>query len=604
MERRTTFPQATSSASAKPATSHVRARLAAAGLALAAALLLLGMPGQARAATYYVAPAGDDLGPGTIGSPWRTIQHGADAAGPGDTVYVRSGAYYEAVYLSAGGASGNLKTLAAYPGDSPVLNGAGSDFAGITVQQGVSWLRLDGFTFVDYTEVGVALDGTNSYIELADLDSSGGTGGLRMTWGYSGEAPLFGPVDHITITGSRFHDNSLGGIDCTPGPCDNITFTDVVAQDNGVGAQTFGADGLAIERGQNITIDRVQSLGNGGDGIDLGSRQGGPAAGILVKQSIAGGNHYNGMKLWAGGRIENSLVYGSGLNPLPLAAFDNVIVELVNNTVAYNMWDPAYAARDYGMSVAWPEFGQPLTGVSLTMINNVFAFNTGPQVGSPTGIWIGEGVSLTERSNLYYSRDDCEIDAAFTARGCYTQAGITGGLWSQETGQGGGDLAADPLIPGPPAGFRQAGGSPLIDAGTAGGAPAVDLEGRTRPAGSGYDIGAYEGSSTAPPALEWSVSEAVWRSYGDFIAQRLTVGYTLANSGPGDALSVVVAAHRPSRGVRLETGLPLSLGTLAAGASRPLELTYAIPPGVTSFVTSSIVTCTDSDGVPLTFPPV
>ena len=42
--------------------------------------------------------------------------------------------------------------------------------------------------------------------------------------------------------------------------------------------------------------------------------------------------------------------------------------------------------------------------------------------------------------------------------------------------------------------------SPAIDTGSAIGAPALDFEGNTRPAGSGYDIGAYEFGSDLRPS--------------------------------------------------------------------------------------------------------
>jgi len=40
--------------------------------------------------------------------------------------------------------------------------------------------------------------------------------------------------------------------------------------------------------------------------------------------------------------------------------------------------------------------------------------------------------------------------------------------------------------------YHLARGSPCIDAGTALGAPATDFDGRRRPKGGGYDIGAFE----------------------------------------------------------------------------------------------------------------
>jgi len=43
-------------------------------------------------------------------------------------------------------------------------------------------------------------------------------------------------------------------------------------------------------------------------------------------------------------------------------------------------------------------------------------------------------------------------------------------------------------------------GSPAIDAGTSQNAPSVDNECMVRPAGNGYDIGAYEYGSSPDPA--------------------------------------------------------------------------------------------------------
>jgi hypothetical protein len=55
------------------------------------------------AATYYVAPGGSDLNPGTILQSWKTIQKGADIAAPGDTVVVRPGIYDERVTITRPG---------------------------------------------------------------------------------------------------------------------------------------------------------------------------------------------------------------------------------------------------------------------------------------------------------------------------------------------------------------------------------------------------------------------------------------------------------------------------------------------------------------------
>ena len=43
--------------------------------------------------TFFVAPDGDDAGPGTFEAPWATVNHAAKVLSAGQTVYVREGVY-------------------------------------------------------------------------------------------------------------------------------------------------------------------------------------------------------------------------------------------------------------------------------------------------------------------------------------------------------------------------------------------------------------------------------------------------------------------------------------------------------------------------------
>ena len=74
-------------------------------------------------ATYYVATTGSDGGAGTIGDPFETIQHGVDQLGAGDTLYVRGGTYGAGFEIETSGSSGNEITIAAYAGETPVVDG-------------------------------------------------------------------------------------------------------------------------------------------------------------------------------------------------------------------------------------------------------------------------------------------------------------------------------------------------------------------------------------------------------------------------------------------------------------------------------------------------
>lgn len=71
----------------------------------------------AEGTTFHVAPTGDDKAAGTLAAPFRTIQRGAEAAQPGDTVLVHPGVYRERVAPPRGGLEGKpivFRSLAAH----------------------------------------------------------------------------------------------------------------------------------------------------------------------------------------------------------------------------------------------------------------------------------------------------------------------------------------------------------------------------------------------------------------------------------------------------------------------------------------------------------
>jgi len=73
-------------------------------LTILTALLLA--PLALHAATYIVAPNGNDSNPGTEAQPLRTIQKAADVSAAGDTVRVRAGVYAENVTVKKSGTEG------------------------------------------------------------------------------------------------------------------------------------------------------------------------------------------------------------------------------------------------------------------------------------------------------------------------------------------------------------------------------------------------------------------------------------------------------------------------------------------------------------------
>jgi hypothetical protein len=374
------------------------------------------------------------------------------------------------------------------------LDGGGQVSEMLIIPRGSAYLRISGFALRGFTGWGIELSGSNHHIQLDHLNIQGGEASLRMTYGEREGPPEDGPVEDVIISDSLFQGPAYTALDCTPGPCRRVTMRRLEITQTGLGgADSYGADGIAFARGSDLRVEDCTIHDNGGDGIDLNSRdRQGHVDGILVTRNRVIRNHLNGIKVWAGGRVENNLLWGQGNSALWVGTYDST-VEVINNTVAYNMWDSSYSGRNWVLAAGYPE-EQPRPQVDLTLVNNIFAFNADPLEGGPVGIYLGPGVQLTESHNLYFSRPDGEISAEFISGHDpdFTRQEITEGVWSSFSGGGQGSLTIDPLFlaPWPEVDLHLNPGSPAIDAGDPTYAPTDDIEGNPRD--TTPDLGAYE----------------------------------------------------------------------------------------------------------------
>jgi hypothetical protein len=454
--------------------------------------------------TYYVAPGGDDNDAGTQAQPWATFQHAADTAQPGDTVCFRGGTYAvtDDIHLTQSGTASAAITFIAYSGETPILDRGSSGGSGLLVlDPSTSHLRVSGFTLRNFEIWGMELSGENRYVQLDHLTIEGGEAAIHFTVGETEAPPENGPVEYITLEDSIIHGSQYSAVDCTPGPCNHMVVRRTEIYGTGlVGEAFYGSDGLEFARGYPVLIEDCYVHDNGGDGIDLNSRdRGGHATGVVVRRNRVVRNHLNGIKLWAGGRMENNVIWGQGNSAVWVGTFDCTL-EVVNNTIAYNMWDAAYSERNWAFVAGYPEEILPYPTVALTLVNNIFAFNADPTEGGPTGIYLGGGVQLVEHHNLYYSQEEGEITAEFLSGHDpdITRAEIADGTWTALTGQGQNEQTGAPLFGSgwPAVDLHLQGSSPAVDAGTAAGAPADDAEGQLRDARP--DLGAYERGGWEP----------------------------------------------------------------------------------------------------------
>jgi hypothetical protein len=124
---------------------------------------------------------------------------------------------------------------------------------------------------------------------------------------------------------------------------------------------------------------------------------------------------------------------------------------------------------------------------SPTIMNSTFAKNIATYSGG--GIYNYNYSSPNITNSIVWGNSINQI-GNYNSSPSVTYSDIEGGY------NGEGNIDADPLFkkaqpPGKPD-FHLKAGSPAIDIGTAGGAPDTDLDGKPRPDGEGYDLGAYE----------------------------------------------------------------------------------------------------------------
>jgi len=79
---------------------------------------------------YHVSPDGSDSNSGTLNSPWKTVAYALTKLSPGDTLYLRGGTYYQSgISTSLQGTASAPITIASYPGERAVIDGALPYFA-------------------------------------------------------------------------------------------------------------------------------------------------------------------------------------------------------------------------------------------------------------------------------------------------------------------------------------------------------------------------------------------------------------------------------------------------------------------------------------------
>jgi len=216
---------------------------------------------------FYVATTGNDSNDGTKSAPWRTIQHAADTARAGSTVYVRGGVYEELVSINtSGNASDGFITFKSHPGETAILEAehfTPSGRQGVLTIRNQSYVRIEGFEIRNFrtaehrlAPLGISVIGGGSHIELQknnvhhiennfegrDAPGSGGNGFGIAVYGTDAKAP----ITDLVIDGNDVHHLKTGSSESlvVNGNVTNFRITHNIVHDN----NNIGIDVIGFER--------------------------------------------------------------------------------------------------------------------------------------------------------------------------------------------------------------------------------------------------------------------------------------------------------------------------------------------------------------------
>jgi len=370
------------------------------------------------------------------------------AAGPGPrTRHVGPHGTYPSVQAAAD---------AARPGDTVAIE-AGSYPGGLTVHRDGSPGHPIRFTGVGGTAVltgagGLAVGG-HSWLEFTDVTVSGSTGfGV-----YAGGAHDL-VFDRFGVDGSRD-----GGLVLVGTRRVRITGCDI----RGTNSRGTSADheALSIASGSSdVEVSGCHVHGNGEEGIDVKYDA---AARVKIHHNVVTGNRGPNIYVDSSSGVDVSANVVGGTREatkagIGLAVEDYSESRLLSKVRVFDNLSTGNAQA--GLSL-WVESTGTMR--DLTIVNNTFAGNARGSLLIDAGRFSGTN---TLRNNVF---GDGPVDA---------------GPFAADH-----NLAGNPGFADPACGdYHLAKGSAAVDAGSPEGAPAFDLDGVARPAGAGFDIGAYE----------------------------------------------------------------------------------------------------------------
>ncbi len=441
--------------------------------------IFVSLSSSLNSATYFVSTTGLDTNTGTQSSPWKTIQYAADNVSPGDTVLVNTGTYSETVTIEVVATAVSSITFRAN-GTNVIISHSSSWNGGVIfIGPDAEYIVIDGFT----------------------ITGGGNANGIRVD-----------VSDHITIKNCKCYQNYRGIF---------TDFSNYLLLENNVCHDNPGEHGIYVSNSCTYPTVRGNVLyGNEGAGLHMnGDQEIALPAGYTLPLGII--SH---------ALVENNIIYENGSGAA--LSMDGVQDSIVRNNLIYDNYSQGLTFFQIDGSDGSKRnkilnntiyntagTGSRAMGIEdnssdCTVMNNIII--GGSNGTSAVEVYNSSLVGLTMNNNIIYNNGSAGL-VTNNNGSTYT----TLSAWQSASGK---DANSKSVIPTSvflnigTGTFRLSGNSQAKDAGATLSDVPADIDGKTSPIGSAYDIGCYEFGA---PVEYFAIS-----------------GYALDGSGAG--ISVVI----------------------------------------------------------------